>query len=299
MIAGRKPAGLVEVRYRMTGGRPGMGQMWVPCAEPRPFVGTVLGLGEQTDVYVGAAPRRERNGGKRAVEAAWALWVDCDDAEAADRLRAFEPAPTMLVRSGREGALHGWWSLSEPLAAPDNLERALSRLAHCLGADSACCDAGRIMRAAGTFNHKRGEPVPVAVERLEVHAYSADDVVGALPAPPATERGAARSSSPTALPSGDDSLLSIEPAVYIEALTGREVGRDRKVTCPFHDDRTPSLHVYETPEQGWACFSGCGGGTIIDFGAKLYATEPRGSGYHKIRERLERDLRAALSRWAA
>ncbi len=85
--------------------------------------------------------------------------------------------------------------------------------------------------------------------------------------------------------------MSIPPPIYVEALTGRAVGRDGKVACPFHDDGTPSLHVYEDAERGWACF-GCGrGGTIIDFGAELFGIEPRGADYHRIRERLEADLR--------
>lgn len=39
-----------------------------------------------------------------------------------------------------------------------------------------------------------------------------------------------------------DPLLAIAPGVYVEALTGLTAGRDGKVRCPFHQDRSPSLH---------------------------------------------------------
>lgn len=46
----------------------------------------------------------------------------------------------------------------------------------------------------------------------------------------------------------------------------------------FHDERSPSLHVYP---DGFFCF-GCGtGGTSIDFVAKLQAITPSGQGNNK------------------
>jgi hypothetical protein len=38
--------------------------------------------------------------------------------------------------------------------------------------------------------------------------------------------------------------------------------------CPFHDDVNPSLSINEK-ENYWNCFSGCGGGSVIDFWMKL------------------------------
>jgi hypothetical protein len=42
----------------------------------------------------------------------------------------------------------------------------------------------------------------------------------------------------------------------VRVLTGRETGRDHKISCPLHSEKTPSFHVYPTAGQGWTCF-GC------------------------------------------
>jgi hypothetical protein len=69
-------------------------------------------------------------------------------------------------------------------------------------------------------------------------------------------------------------------------LLGLDVGRSRKVRCPFHDDRTPSLHVYPSPEQGWYCF-GCGRGTsIYDMAAAAWGMDTRGQAFLELRDRL-------------
>lgn len=285
MIA--RPGELVEVRYRRPQG--GMGQLFQPADRARSLIETVLGLGERTDTYVGAAPRMARDGSKRAVTRAHALWVDCDDPDAADRLRAFVPAPTLLLRSGRDGGLHGWWALREPLAAPAALERALARVAHHLGGDMACCDAGRIMRAAGTLNHKHGDPRPVEVERLEPGAiYTAADVVGDLPDPPDSRAGQGRASGPVRpLGAVPDQLANIAPPDYVEALTGLVPDRDGKVRCPLpdHDDASPSMHVYDDAAAGWHCY-GCGrGGTVYTLAALLggYRLPLRGADFIAVR----------------
>jgi hypothetical protein len=89
----------------------------------------------------------------------------------------------------------------------------------------------------------------------------------------------------------DDPLESIPPRVYVEQLTGQRVGRSGKIRCPFHDeDRTPSLHVYNDPGQGWYCF-GCGrGGTIYDLAAMLWGRGTHGLEFVELR----RELRALV-----
>lgn len=85
---------------------------------------------------------------------------------------------------------------------------------------------------------------------------------------------------------GEDRLLAVAPRVYVERLTGATVGRDGKVRCPFHEDRRPSLHVYEDPQRGWYCF-GCGrGGSIYDFAALLLGRGTRGEDFLELRREL-------------
>jgi len=51
---------------------------------------------------------------------------------------------------------------------------------------------------------------------------------------------------------------------------GLQVNRGGYILCPFHQERTPSLKIYDEPGRGWHCF-GCGsGGSVIDFVARLY-----------------------------
>ena len=82
---------------------------------------------------------------------------------------------------------------------------------------------------------------------------------------------------------GGDPLLELEPAVYVSALLGVRVGRDRKVSCPFHTDDHPSLHAYPTPEQGWHCFSCARGGSIYDLAAELWSIPTRGVSFLRLR----------------
>jgi CHC2 zinc finger/Bifunctional DNA primase/polymerase, N-terminal len=92
---------------------------------------------------------------------------------------------------------------------------------------------------------------------------------------------------------GDDPLRQLPAALYVTVLTGRELGRGAKVSCPFHEETEPSLHCYDDPDRGWYCFGCSTGGSIIDFGARLYGIEPRGAGFHEIRRRLTYDLLGA------
>ena len=82
--------------------------------------------------------------------------------------------------------------------------------------------------------------------------------------------------------------MAVSPRVYVERLTGAPVGRSGKVRCPFHEDRTPSLHVYEDPRRGWYCF-GCGrGGSIYDFAGLLLGRGTRGEDFIELRRELAR-----------
>lgn len=278
------PEALVEVRFRLPERR-GMGQEFYGVRDSARAAERVLRLGRVTDAYLGVAPRARRAGGRDAIERVHALWADLDSPEALAALDRFAPAPAIVVSSG--SGRHGYWPLWPPVA-PVEAERANRRLAHALGADPRATDAARILRPPGTFNHKRQEPRPVRIERLEVEVFTAAEVAGALPDPPDARQAPERARGRRTI--DPDVLLTIEPRVYVEALTGRQVGRDGKVRCPLHADRTPSLHVYPDPERGWYCF-GCGrGGNIYGFAAELWQVEPRGAGFRELRRRLAAEL---------
>jgi hypothetical protein len=75
----------------------------------------------------------------------------------------------------------------------------------------------------------------------------------------------------------------------VARLLGVEIPRHRKVTCPFHDDRRASLHVYPTAERGCYCFGRRRrGGTIYDLAAALYGLESRGDDFVRLRTQLRR-----------
>lgn len=285
--AGQEPAGSrLEIRHREPGGR--MRRRFLPLAARADAAAAIRRLAQREDTYFGVAPRAREGGGTDSIERCWTLHADCDTPEARRTLEDFEPAAAVIVESGSGGA-HGYWPLRRSLT-PERAARANRRLAHHLGADMAAIDAARILRPAGTRNHKHDPPRPVTCVRLELLAYDARVVVGHLPDPPGRERPA---SSPPPIDPGVTALTGVPPEVYVRALTGREPDRDGKVTCPFHGggrERTPSLHVYPDADRGWVCF-GCGrGGTIIDFGAGIYGIEPRGPGYHELVRRLLGDL---------
>ena len=292
LLFGAEPGGaLLEFRWRLPDRR-GMGQLWHLVERRETAIDSIRSIGAKTDLYVGCAPRTRQYGGRDAVERAHVLWADCDSPEAIAALERFHPSPSMVIRSG--SGRHAYWALWPPAEAAE-FERANRRLAHALGADLAATDAARILRPPGTFNFKTGEPVPVEVEHLALEVYALEDVVGEL-ADPVAERSAR---APVAAPTAVDRFATIPPPLYVELLTGGEVGRDGKVACLFHDDRTPSLEVYAEPAGGWYCFGCDRGGTIIDFGAALYGIEPRGPGYWEIRRRLEAELLPALRKAAA
>ena len=67
---------------------------------------------------------------------------------------------------------------------------------------------------------------------------------------------------------------------------GFEPNRAGFICCPFHGEKTPSLKLYP---DGFYCY-GCGeGGSVIDFVAKLFGLDAKGSC-----RRLNRDFRLGL-----
>lgn len=84
-----------------------------------------------------------------------------------------------------------------------------------------------------------------------------------------------------------DPLLMIPAAIYVEQLSGREV-RSHFALCPFHDERSPSLHCGGRQPGLWRCF-GCGrAGSIFDFASLLWGVPTRGRPFFELRLELLR-----------
>jgi hypothetical protein len=186
------------------------------------------------------------------------------------------------VASGGLGHLHAYWTLSRALP-PRQIERANRRLAWALGADLSSTDAARILRPPQTLNHGR-DAAPVQLVSVSGRPpIGLGELVGGLPDPP-VELVPDRRRSPRR--SSRDALLNVEPERYVSVLTRQRVGRSRKVSCPLHEDLTPSLHVYRDPGRGWFCFGCRRGGSIYDLAGAVWGIEPRGAGFAALREGL-------------
>jgi hypothetical protein len=281
------PGALIDVRWRYRGG---MSQRFLPHHDTYSAARAILRLGLRSDVYVGVAPRRARGGGKDAIERLWALWVDLDDVDAAAALERLPVSPQVVIASGSPGHLHAYWTLSRPVTVKA-AEAANRRLAAELGGDTgAVTNAATILRPPGTHSFKTRPPTPVVLERLDETLTTLEAVtagIAADPSPPAPAPRRTKAAAPGAARAGVDPLRALEPALYVGVLTGETVGRSRKVSCPFHADRTPSLHAYENPQDGWYCY-GCKryGHTVYDLASQLWQLDTRGPSFIELRARL-------------
>jgi hypothetical protein len=267
-----------------------MRRRFYPTESPDRAARAILRAQRRRDVYLGAAPCARTNGGRDAIALLTALWVDADTPEAIARLQAFTPTPSIVVASGR--GQHAYWLLNDRVEVETG-EAANRRLALHLAADARCFDATRILRPPHTTNYQHHPARPVRLLHLaadERHALAS--ISAALPLLPddAPAAVARRPVMRGGRDSGGDALLELDPAVYVSALLGVPVGRDRKVSCPFHRDEHPSLHVYPTAAQGWHCFSCRRGGSIYDLAAALWELEARGVGFLRLRARLHEQL---------
>ena len=287
LLAGREPTGgLLEIRYRSEAGAR-MRQQWFPAGRPAPAARRIVELAERTDVYVGVAPRYHRHGGRAAIQRLWVLWADVDDPAAQGLADQLPIPPGMIVNSGSPGHRHLYWPLARPVDV-EQAEHANRLLAQAVGGDTgAVLGAATILRPPATRSYKRFPPTAVTLERLEPTAHTMAEILDGLPTveTPAVLAPNAPPRAPTA-----DPLLRVAPAEYVEVLAGLAVPRSRKVSCPFHEDRTPSLHVYLQPAEGWHCY-GCGrGGSVYDLAAGLWQLDTRGPDFLALRARLHEQL---------
>jgi hypothetical protein len=288
LIAGRRPSGrVVEIRYTAAHG--GMNRLFVPVRRLDTAARTIRSLVDRADVYCGALLRTRHSGGRDAVAAARLAWVEIDQPDAIDRLERFAHPPSMIVTSGTPGHAHAYWQLRHAVDA-ETIERANRRLAHALDGDLASVDAARILRPGGTLNHKHQPPTPVVVVADDPgRRYRLAELVDDLQDPPVSrsrgDRGGVGRGHVTQL---DEPLLAIPARTYVHQLAGLEPARDGKVACPFHDDATPSLQLYD--DGTFYCFGCQAGGSVYDFAARLWHTGTKGREFLALRDRLRAEL---------
>jgi hypothetical protein len=180
-IAGNEPASsYFEIRPLTPDGRLAVRERsFVPVRELDEAMRRICEAASRLNVFVGAAPRVREDGTAEAVERVWCLWTDLDGPDALARLRDFCPLPSIVIRTGSGGG-HAYWPLRVPLE-PQSAQRANRRLALALGGDMAATDPARILRPAGSLNHKHRPPRVVRCTRLECHVFTGEQVVGSLP----------------------------------------------------------------------------------------------------------------------
>jgi hypothetical protein len=271
----------LEIRHTRQD-RQGLGRTFYSVDQVDLAARTITALGRRSDVYVGVLPRIRRGGTAADVSAGHLVWVDLDDPEAVEAADTFPVRPSMKLSSGN--GEHRYWVLDRPTDAAE-IVKANRRLAAHLGADPACTDQARVMRAPGTLNHKApDDPKPCKILEFVTETYGLDQVLAQVPELPAPKI--------RHLPAGrtDDPVKDVPPPVYFAILAGVEPGRDGKVSCPVHDERTPSCHVFDEPEKGWHCF-GCGaGGDVYSLAARLWDMPMQGPGFIDLRKRLIDEL---------
>jgi hypothetical protein len=288
MLAGPAPgAGLLEIRFALRHRE--MGRVFV-AAHSAPGAGRLIRrLAVRTDVYVGVCLRNRRAGGRSAIDRGHLAFVEIDQPDAVDRLRAFPHQPTAIVLSGSAGHVHAYFALSAPVTVP-KLERSNRRLAQALGGDLASVDCARILRPPSSWNHKRSPPTRVELVELDTaRRYDLDKLVegfadppGRAASDPTTQRRIRRSEI-------DRKLLAISAEAYVRALTGLKPDSAGKVHCPFHEDRTASLQLYG--DGTWYCFGACrAGGSVFDFGSRALGIATQGRAFLELRQRLVDEL---------
>ena len=290
ILAGDQPAGrLIEIRSATAHG--GMRQTFTPAARTDLAARTITTLATSTDVYVGVLLRHRRAGGRHACDRSHLAFIEIDRPDSLDQLQRYRCPPSIVIASGGSpGHAHAYWQLQQPVDL-DELEQANRRLAIRLGGDLASVDAARILRPPTSWNRKRTPPTRVELLALQPdRRYHLAELTAGLPAPPhRSQPGAGPRRAATGVL--DQQLLAIPAATYVQALTGLRPNRAGKICCPFHDDSTPSLQLYD---HGWYCFGACRtGGSIYDFGALLYGLDTRGHQFLQLRQRLATELQVA------
>jgi hypothetical protein len=132
------------------------------------------------------------------------------------------------------------------------------------------------------------------VELESTRRYDIGELVEGLEDPSGARSDAASAPPRSGRNEIDRALLAIPAADYVRMLTGRSPNRAGKITCPFHDDRTPSLQLYR--DGTWYCYGACrAGGSVYDFASRWWGIDTKGPSFLELRDRLAQELNVARS----
>ena len=96
------------------------------------------------------------------VIAAFFLWADCDDTEAAKNVHKFGgPKWTAAVTTGKipSTRVHPYWELAEPCLNMEAWRELQTRIASHFASDPSVVNPSRIMRVAGTVSHPSSKKI--------------------------------------------------------------------------------------------------------------------------------------------
>ena len=234
------------------------------------------------DAYVCVSLFKDRKRGNALSRALPGLWLDIDmqsESKAPvtpDQVNEFIgalPKPTMITHTPH--GMHLWHLFTDlwvfkSLAAQRNAaqlcvawERMAQETANAIGFEiDFVSDLARVMRVPGTVS---GD-VPITMQWFgdRYSRTAMRELVKEHWSVSAPQR-----STNAKITSKDDCLLDIDPVEYVYVLTGKQPERGSKVTCPFHNDSAPSMHLYPGT-KGFTCF-GCGrSGGIYQFAGYLW-----------------------------
>jgi len=169
-------------------------QKWVPIEGPDwwEFAADAVTslLAEDRDIYFGVLARTRRGGtAADVVDQTRVLWSDIDAKKFSDvvtigkaaalvALNAFPIPPQVIVDSG--GGWHAYWRLSKSVPF-EPARDVMTWIAREINGD-AVYDVARILRVPGTFNWKRGEPVPARLVKFDLtRTYDFSHFTGIMP----------------------------------------------------------------------------------------------------------------------
>ena len=208
--------------------------------------------------------------------------IDADDSEGFEKLMRAQAAlrfPSYMERSRRGG--HLWHFFEEPIPAKTaknfglEIAKIFSIEAEVFPKQSESQGPGSSIRLPFGIHKKTGARYPFI--GLGNWRQQLDALTNPKRVPIAEgmkyqyQEPERRRTTPTYPETGDLPLWEkVKRQITVEELVSEYVDLKRNGIgkCPFHDDVNPSFSV-NVRENYWQCFSGCGGGSVIDFWMRL------------------------------